>query len=131
MEDVSLLTVAPSGADADAVSRRMQDAETAQASLVRAEGEAHRRELLTAADREVADIRGEGERQALEIRGDGDAQRAEVLGAAYSQDPDFARFFRRLEAYDQALNPDDTTLVLSPDTAFLDLFGHGPSAKPR
>ena len=133
VEDISLLHVAPSGADADAVSRRMQAAETARASLVRAEGEAHRRTLLAAADREVADIRGEGERQALEIRGDGDAQRAEILGAAYSQDPDFARVFRRLEAYDQALNPDNTTLVLSPGIAFLDLFGHGPSAgaKPR
>ena len=131
VEDIGLLNVAPSDTEVDAVSRRMQTAELAQAGLVRAEGETQRRNLLAAADREVADIRGEAERRALEVRGDGDAQRADILGAAYSQDPSFARFFRRLEAYDQALNPDNTTLVLSPDTAFLDLFGHGPSGVPN
>ena len=105
----------------------MQQAEALQVGQVRAEGEQHRRELLAQADREAADVRGEAERQALEIRGDGDAQRASILGEAYGKDPDFARFFRRLEAYDQALNPDNTTLVLSQDNAFLDLFTHGPA----
>ncbi len=115
----------------EAISRRMQDDEGRQAAEIKAQGEAHKRELLSQADRNAADLRGEGDRQALEIRGDGDAQRAAILGAAYSKDPAFARFFRRLEAYDQALNPDTTVLVLSPDTAFLDLFGRGPGGETK
>ena len=128
LEGLDLLSATP--ADPDAVGRRMQASETAQAAQVRTDGEAHKRELMAAADREAADIRGEGDRQALEVRGDGDAQRASILGVAYAQDPGFARFFRRLEAYDQAFNPDNTTLVLSPDNAFMDLFAHGPQGEP-
>ena len=126
VSEVNLLDVSPPADAVPATTRRMQDEAVQQAARVRTEGEQHRRERLAAADREVADIHGEAERQALDIRGDGDAQRADILGQAYGKDADFARFFRRLEAYDQALNPDNTTLVLSPDNAFLDVFGHGP-----
>ena len=124
--DVRLADAAPSPSTIETVSRRMQDDEARQVGRIKADGEQHKRELLAQADRDAADVRGEAERQALEIRGDGDAQRAAILGDAYGKDPSFARFFRRLEAYDQAFNPDNTTLVLSPDNAFLDLFGHGP-----
>ena len=129
--DVALLDAEPTPAQAEAAARRMQDQETQQAAHVRSEGDAHKQDLIARADREAADIRGEGEREALELRGDGDAQRTAILGAAYGADPDFARFFRRLEAYDQALNPLNTTLILSPDNAFLDLFSHGPTAQAR
>ncbi len=126
--DVRLADAAPSAATVELLSRRMQDAETRQVSEIKAQGEQHRRDLFAQADRDAADVRGEGERQALVIRGDGDAQRAAILGDAYGRDPAFAAFFRRLEAYDQALNPENTTLVLSPDTDFLALFGRGPEA---
>ena len=131
--DVRLADAAPSAATVDLLSRRMQDAETRQVGEIKAQGEQHRRDLIAEADRDAADVRGEGERKALVIRGDGDAQRADILGDAYGEDPAFATFFRRLEAYDQALNPENTTLVLSPDTDFLALFGRGPGgvkAKP-
>ncbi len=129
--DAQVVDAAPPSSTVEAVSRRMQDAEARQASQIKADGEQRRRDLLAQADRDAADARGEGERQALETRGDGDAQRTAILGAAYGADPAFARFFRRLEAYDQAFNPDNTTLVLSPDNAFLDLFGHGPGSEGK
>ncbi len=125
--DVRLLDASPSEIDAVAITRRMQDRETQQAATIRAQGEEHKRELLAQADRDAVDVHADADRQALDIRGDGDAQRAAILGAAYGKDADFARFFRRLEAYDQALNPDNTTLVLTSDNAFLSLFGHGPA----
>ncbi len=130
--DARLADAAPAAATLDLLSRRMQDAEAQQVGQIKAQGEQHRRDLFAQADRDAADIRGEGERQALVIRGDGDAQRAAILGDAYGKDPAFAAFFRRLEAYDQAMNPENTTLVLSPDTDFLGLFGRGPGgvAKP-
>ena len=129
--DARIVYGAPAPPTVEAVSHRMQDGETRQVGQIKAGGEQHKRALLAQADRDAADVRGEAERQALEIRGDGDAQRAAILGDAYSKDPSFARFFRRLEAYDQAFNPDNTTLVLSPDNAFLDLFGHGPGGEGK
>ncbi|WP_174301137.1 SPFH domain-containing protein [Caulobacter sp. S45] len=130
--DVRFADAPPSAATVEALSHRMRDAEARQVGEIKAQGEQHKRELSAQADRDAADIRGEGERQALVLRGDGDAQRAAILGDAYGKDPAFAAFFRRLEAYDQALNPDNTTLVLSSDTGFLSLLGHGPGgdAKP-
>ena len=129
--DVSLAAAVSSSTDVQAIGRRMQEEETRQAAQVRLDGETHKREAIALADREAMDIRSDAERQALDIRGGGDAQRADILGVAYGKDPEFARFFRRLEAYDQALNPDNTVLVLSPDNAFLDLFGHGPVGAPK
>ena len=128
LTDVHLVQLAPPPVQAEATARRMQEVESQQATAIRARGDANRRELIAAADREAGEIRAQGEEQALEVRGQGDAQRADILGAAYGADPAFARFFRRLEAYDQALNPANTTLVLSSDNAFLDLFSHGPEA---
>ena len=128
LADVSLLQLAPPPVQAAATAQRMQEVEGQQAAAIRARGDANRREMIAAADREASEIRAQGEEQALEVRGQGDAQRADILGAAYGSDPEFARFFRRLEAYDQALNPANTTLVLSSDNAFLDLFSHGPGA---
>ena len=128
LTDVHLVQLDPPPAQAEATARRMQEVESQQATAIRARGDANRRELIAAADREAGEIRAQGEEQALEVRGQGDAQRADILGAAYGADPAFARFFRRLEAYDQALNPANTTLVLSSDNAFLDLFSHGPEA---
>ena len=124
--DVALVDVSPPADELQAVEQRMQADEAQEAGAVRAQGEADKATALAAADREAADIRGEGERVALTTRGDGDAQRAAILGDAYGKDADFARFFRRLEAYDQAINPQNTTLVLSADNDFLELFGHGP-----
>ena len=128
--DVRLVQLAPPPAQAEATGRRMEDAETQQAAAIHVRGDANRSELIADADREAEEVRGRGEEQSLEVRGQGDAQRADILGSAYGADPEFARFFRRLEAYDQALNPANTTLVLSADNAFLSLFNRGPAARP-
>jgi modulator of FtsH protease HflC len=130
VDAVSLLSVQP--ADREAAISDMQRSEALRAAGLRNDGEAARQASLIQADREAADVRGEGEAQALVVRGQGDAERAAILGEAYGKDPEFARFFRRIEAYDQALSPDTTALVLSPDAnGFLDLFGHGPAQRAR
>jgi modulator of FtsH protease HflC len=131
VEPVEVVFTALSPADPEAAGRRMQAQEAAKVQAIRADSEGNKRELLAQADREAADIRGEGEHQALVVRGQGDAERAAILGAAYGKDPAFARDFRRLEAYDQALNPQTTTLVLSPEgNDFLNLFAHGARNDP-
>jgi membrane protease subunit HflC len=120
-----------SDADAEAAAGAEQATLARAAVQARADGEAARQASLGAADHTVADIRGDGEAAVLRARGQGDAERAQILGAAYAKDPAFAAYLRRLDAYDSALNPATTTLVLSPDSnAFLSTFGQGPGSGP-
>ena len=45
------------------------------------------------------------------------------------QDPDFFAFYRTMQAYQDALPAGSGTVVLSPDSDFLQYFGHGPGGK--
>ena len=75
----------------------------------------------------------EGRKLAEILRGEGDARRNRIYAEAYQTDPEFFGFYRSMEAYRKALNADDTTLVLSPDSDFFRYFSDplGRSAGPR
>ena len=74
----------------------------------------------------IADATEGGE----QARGDGDADRARIFAQAYGKDPDFYAFYRSMQSYEAALQPNNTWLVLPPDSRFLRFFG-GPSGAPR
>jgi membrane protease subunit HflC len=65
-----------------------------------------------------------------EIRFFGDADRARIFAQAYGKDPEFYAFYRSMQAYEAALRPDNTRLVLPPDSHFFRFFA-GPSPAPR
>jgi modulator of FtsH protease HflC len=46
-----------------------------------------------------------------------------LIAEVTSKDPEFYGFYRSLEAYRKALNKDDTTMVLSPNSEFFRYFG--------
>jgi hypothetical protein len=56
--------------------------------------------------------------QGEQARGDGDATRARIFADAYGKDPEFYAFYRSMQAYEAALKPDNTRLVLPPDPRF-------------
>ena len=64
-------------------------------------------------------ILANAEREAARLRGEGDARAAEIYAAAYGKDPEFYAFHRSLEAYRESLADGRTTLVLDPDSEFL------------
>ncbi|HEX4862050.1 MAG TPA: hypothetical protein VFV07_12495, partial [Rhizomicrobium sp.] len=70
-------------------------------------------------------ILAEATRQAEILRGEGDAEKSRILAEAYGQDPDFFAFYRSMQAYQDALKGDTTTLVLAPDSEFFKYFGGG------
>ena len=74
----------------------------------------------------VADATQRGE----QARGDGDADRARIFAQAYGKDPEFYAFYRSMQAYEAGLRPDNTRLVLPPDSHFFRYF-IGPSPAPR
>ena len=99
-----------------AVFERMQTARKQEAAEWRAKGEQQRREIVATAYEEAETIRGEA-----------DAQRAQMFASSYGRDPSFAAFYRSMSAYEAALGKGDTTLVLSPDSAFFKYFEKGPA----
>lgn len=110
-----------------AVFRRMQTSRQQQAAQIRAVGEQQKREILAAADKEVAITLATAREEAGSTRGQGDAQRTRIFAQAYGKDPSFAAFYRSMQAYDQALAQGEaTTMVLSPDSDFFKYFQRGP-----
>jgi membrane protease subunit HflC len=112
-----------------AVFRRMETARQQEAALLRAEGEQQKREIMASADREVTITLATATETAEATRGEGDAQRTRIFAQAYGRDPAFAAFFRSMQAYEAALGQGDTTLVLSPDSAFFRYFERGPTGR--
>jgi membrane protease subunit HflC len=105
-------------ANQKAVFERMQTARQQQAAELRAIGDQQRQEIIATATGEAETIRGEG-----------DAKRAELFASSFGRDPNFAAFYRSMQAYEASLGQGDTTLVLSPDSAFFKYFQRGPQAQ--
>ncbi|MDP2261000.1 MAG: protease modulator HflC [Caulobacter sp.] len=104
-------------ANQEAVFDRMKTARQQEAARIRAEGAQRQREIVATATQEAETIRGEA-----------DAERAKIFAASFGKDPSFAAYYRSLQAYDASLGT-DTTLVLSPDSAFFRYFSNGPTGQ--
>ena len=104
-------------ANQEAVFDRMKTARQQEAARIRAEGAQRQREIVATATQEAETIRGEA-----------DAERAKIFASSFGQDPSFAAYYRSLQAYDASLGQ-DTTLVLSPDSAFFRYFSKGPTGQ--
>ena len=109
------------------VYRRMQTQRQQEAAKKRAEGEQQKREIIASADKEVAITLATSREQGETTKGQGDALRTRIFAQAYGKDPSFAAFYRSMQAYDASLGQGDTTLVLSPDSAFFKYFEQGPN----
>lgn len=72
------------------------------------------------ADRTVIETTSEAQKQADIIRGEADARRNAIFADAFGRDPEFFAFYRSLKAYEESLNGNNTTLVISPDSEFFD-----------
>lgn len=113
----------------EAVFRRMATSRQQEAARVRAVGEQQKREIIAGADKEVAITLSTARQQAGQITGEGDAQRTRIYAQSYGRDPSFAAFFRSMQAYEQSFADGQTTMVLSPDSAFFKYFQRGPSGR--
>ena len=78
-------------------------------------------------------IVAEAYRDAQKIKGEGDAKASAIYAQAFGRDPEFAQFYRSLEAYRSSFRSKSDVLVLDPNTDFFRAMqsgGSGPSA-PR
>ncbi len=116
-------------ANQQAVYQRMKSNLEQQAAQIRAVGEQNRREIVAEADKQVTITLADATAEAYATRGQGDAESAKIFAASFGKDPQFAAFFRTMQAYDASLSDTDTTMVLSPSSDFFKYFEKGPNAR--
>ncbi len=113
-----------------AIFQRMQTERQREAREYRAEGGEQGERIRADADRQRVITLAEARKTSETLRGEGDAARTKILAEATSKDPDFYAFMRSMQAYIQAFQPGDTTMLLSPDSEFLRYFANPPLARP-
>lgn len=104
---------------------RMRAEREREAKDARAKGQEMAQEIRSKADKERTILMAEAERDAQILRGEGDALAIKTYADAFGKDPGFYEFYRTMEAYRSSLSSPETTLVLSPDSAFLRFLDRG------
>jgi membrane protease subunit HflC len=113
----------------ESVYNRMRTSREQEAAQKRALGEQQKREKIAQADKEVVITLATARERAGQINGEGDALRTRIFAQSFGRDPSFAAFYRSLQAYEGSLKDGNTTLVLSPDSAFFKYFERGPTGR--
>lgn len=103
---------------------RMRSEREREATDLRAKGQEEGTVIRAKADRERTILLADAVKQAEILRGEGDGKAAKIYADAYNRDAGFYDFYRTMEAYREAINKDDTTAILSPDSDFLSYFGN-------
>jgi membrane protease subunit HflC len=111
---------------------RMQSERKRVANERRATGSAESEKIRADADRQREVILAEAYRDAQKLKGEGDAKAASIYGAAFGQNPEFASFYRSLDAYRASFRNRSDILVLDPSADFFKYFrGAVPQSPAR
>ena len=102
----------------NAVYDRMNSERQILGRQFRATGRERALEIRADADRQVVVIAADAYSRAEELRGEGDGKSAAIYAAAFSQDADFYRFYRSINAYVNVFENKSDLLVLDPNSEF-------------
>ena len=138
--DVRITRVDYVEAITESVYRRMEAERKRVANELRSTGAAEGEKIRADADRQREIAIANAYRDAQKIKGEGDAEAARQYAEAFGRDPQFAQFYRSLEAYKASFNRKSDVVVLDPSsTDFFKAFRGGaapgtlaaPGAVPR
>lgn len=108
----------------EAVYERMISERDNIAATYLAQGQAEAQKIMNQTDKEVAIMISEAEKEAEILRAEGEAEYMRILSEAYA-DPgraDFYAYVRSLDAAKEALQGDNKTLILSPESPMAQIF---------
>lgn len=125
VEDVRIVRADLPQENSEAVYRRMESDRIRIAKRIRATGEEKSQKIRAEAEREKVVILAKARQIAQKLRGEGDAQAIKIYAAAFSKDPRFFEFYRSLQAYEKAMDGQNTTFVLAPEGKFFKYFEKG------
>lgn len=98
---------------------RMNTERDREAKEFRAQGAEEAQRIMAKAEKERTILLAEAQRKSEQLHGEGDAQANSIVAEVSSRDPEFFKFYRTINAYKNALPPENTRLVLTPDSEFL------------
>lgn len=98
----------------ESVYRRMEAERKRVANELRSTGAAEGEKIRADADRQREVTIANAYRDAQKIKGEGDAEAARVYAEAFGRDPQFAQFYRSLEAYKASFANKNDVMVLDP-----------------
>lgn len=124
--DARIKRIDPTDEVVNAIYARMQAAYGAQTRQLRSESAAEGERLRAEAERNRAEILATANRDAQRVRGEGDAQAAAIYARSYGANPEFAAFYRSLQAYRAALGREGDVLVVETDGDFYKYL-HSPA----
>ena len=102
----------------ESVYRRMEAERKRVASEERSKGAAQAERIRASADRQSEVILAEAYRDAQKTKGEGDGEAARIYAEAFGADPEFARFYRSLEAYRKSFGEKTDVMVVDPSADF-------------
>ena len=115
--DVRITRVDYVEAITDSVYRRMEAERKRVANELRSTGGAEGEKIRADADRQREITIANAYRDAQKIKGEGDAQAAAIYAESFGRDPQFAQFYRSLEAYKASFNSKSDVMVLDPSSS--------------
>ena len=131
--DVRIKRVDFSANITESVYRRMESERKRVANEARSTGAAEGDKIRADADRQREIIVSEAYRDAQKIKGEGDAKASALYAEAFGRDPQFAQFYRSLEAYRTSFAKKSDVMVVDPSSDFFKAMrgaGPAPAAAP-
>jgi len=127
--DVRITRVDYVEAITESVYRRMEAERKRVANELRSTGAAEGEKIRADADRQREVTIANAYRDAQKIKGEGDAEAARIYADAFNRDPQFAQFYRSLEAYKSSFNNKSDVMVVDPSSSdFFKVFRNGGNA---
>jgi len=110
--------------NSDAIFARMQSEREKEAKEIRAKGAEEAQKIKAEADKQKTIIIAEANKKANIMRGIGEAESNRIYANSFGKDPEFAEFYRAMQAYRKSFNKENTQMVISPDNDFFKHFNH-------
>ena len=132
--DVRITRVDYVEAITESVYRRMEAERKRVANELRSTGAAEGEKIRADADRQREVTIANAYRDAQKVKGEGDAEAARIYAEAFGKDPQFAQFYRSLDAYKASFNNKSDVMVLDPSSSeFFKVFrgGVAPAANAK
>ncbi len=102
----------------ESIYSRMRSERQQVANQLRSTGGAEGEKIRADADKQREVILAEAYRDAQKVKGDGDAQASRLFAEAFGRDPQFAQFYRSLEAYRASFRNKSDVMVVDPSSDF-------------
>ena len=113
----------------ESVYRRMEAERKRVANELRSTGAAEGEKIRADADKQREVTIANAYRDAQKIKGEGDAEAARIYAEAFGRDPQFAQFYRSLDAYKASLGKKGDVMVVDPGaTDFFKVLRNGAGA---